>query len=137
LEKVGPSICSYGVFPLALTLAIGTNGGILGSKSKRKGYAFEKEVVDFSRTQGFLAERAWGSNGRSKGWHEEVDVVVTLLQKQFKLQLKRRAKLGKHIVPSEHVDAQLIREDHGKRYLVIPYDSFLTLVKELIIQSQR
>jgi Holliday junction resolvase len=104
----------------------------MSSPSKAKGNTFEREIVKQAQALGFKAERAWGSNGRSKGWHEEVDVVISTLAGAYSLQCKRRAKLAKFIRPTEHVDAQVIREDRGETFVIFPLAKFfeiLTLVQ--------
>ena len=98
--------------------------------SKKKGNGFEREVVDTFHAFGHdKTERAWGSNGQSKGWHEEVDVLAKL-PADLRIQCKRRAKLPDVARPSEHVDAQVIREDRGDTFIVMPLTVFLTLIKE-------
>jgi len=93
--------------------------------SKRKGNAYERELVNQAIASGLDAKRAWGSNGESIGEHAEVDLVV----EGFKIQAKRRAKLPSYLKPSEHVDAQAIREDHGETQIVITWYDFLDLLK--------
>ena len=48
----------------------------VSSKSKRKGYTFEKEIETFFREEGHKAVKAWGSNGKSLGVEEDVDIVA-------------------------------------------------------------
>jgi hypothetical protein len=97
------------------------------SKSKAKGNRFEKLVEQMSIDAGITAKRAWGSNGAALGHHEEVDV---LLNNKIKIQCKVRKKIADWMMPSEHVDIQLIKEDRGIPYVVMPYDDYLELIKE-------
>jgi len=99
-------------------------GNLMSSKSKQKGSAFEHEVVQQAVAQGVYAKRAWGSNGASLGCHEEVDVLLGT----FRVQCKRRAKLSAVARPSEHVDIQLIREDRGDTFAILPYSLLLKLL---------
>ena len=46
------------------------------NKSKAKGNRFEREIVECCQANDVPAIRAWGSNGRSLGHHEEVDVLI-------------------------------------------------------------
>jgi len=94
--------------------------------SKRKGTAYEREVVDEALSIGLRAQRAWGSNGESLGHHSEVDV---LLEGTYKLQAKRRASLPAYLKPSRHVDWQVLREDRGISYVVMPLGDCLNLVR--------
>lgn len=93
--------------------------------SKRKGTAYEREVVDEALSKGLAAERAWGSNGESLGHHSEVDLVVD----GYKVQAKRRKALPAYLKPSQHVDWQVVREDRGISYVVMPLGDCLDLVK--------
>ena len=49
-----------------------------GKAPKQKGNRIERECVNLAKEHGFESKRAWGSDGRSLGWHEEVDVVIEL-----------------------------------------------------------
>lgn len=91
--------------------------------SKAKGNGFEREVVKAAQSWELTAERAWGSNGQSKGWHEEVDVQI----EGTPFQLKRRKKLPNILRPSGEVTGQIIREDHGEAFVVVPLDHYLAL----------
>jgi hypothetical protein len=95
--------------------------------SKVKGSAFERECVDSAVAQGLTAKRAWGSNGLSLGYAEEVDVLC----EGYRLQMKRRRKLGKLYTPSDDVDAQVLREDRGETFVVMKWSHYLTLLKAI------
>lgn len=89
--------------------------------SKRKGNAFERELVNAARALGVAAQRAYASNGESLGHHAEVDVVIG----GHRVQCKRRAKVAAHMVPSEHVDAVAIRPDRGEALVVVRFTDWL------------
>lgn len=91
------------------------------SKSKAKGNRFEKFVVDLARKAGKMATRAWGSDGRSLGMHQEVDVVID--DKTY--QCKKREHIADYMKPSEHVDGQIIMEDYGEPLVVFRLKDFL------------
>jgi|TARA_R100000789_G_C2931356_1_gene129283 Holliday junction resolvase len=97
------------------------------SKSKAKGNRFERLVVDMLEDQKIKAVRAWGSNGAALGCHEEVDVLV---MDKIKVQCKCRHKLANYIIPSEHVDIQIIKEDRGVPLVVIPMKDYIKLLRE-------
>jgi Holliday junction resolvase len=96
------------------------------SKSKSKGNRFERLVVAMTKDQGIDAIRAYGSNGQSLGHHEEVDVLIN---KKIKIQCKSRKKIARWMMPNENVDIQVIKEDRGVPYAVLPYDDYLELIK--------
>ena len=90
--------------------------------SKQKGNRFERLIVDKAKSYGVGAERAWGSNGRALGMHEEVDV---LLEGDLRIQAKCRKKIAEWLKPSEVVDAVVVKEDRGDTYIIVRYDEFL------------
>ena len=94
--------------------------------SKNKGNRFERLVVNITKDEGIPAKRAYGSNGQALGCHEEVDVLIN---NTIKVQCKTRKKIANWIMPSEHVDIQVIKEDRGIPYAVLPYDDYLELIK--------
>lgn len=94
--------------------------------SKDKGNRFERLVVNITKDEGIPAKRAYGSNGQALGCHEEVDVLIN---NKIKVQCKTRKKIANWILPSEHVDIQVIKEDRGIPYAVLPYDDYLELIK--------
>lgn len=97
----------------------------MSSKSKSKGNRFEREIVNEAREKGLKAERAYASNGRALGEHETVDVMIA----GWKAQCKIRKRIGQLFKPSEYVDIQIVREDHGQAYVILPYEKFLNLLK--------
>ena len=90
--------------------------------SKQKGNRFERLIVDKAHSYGVKGERAWGSNGRSLGMHEEVDV---LLEGDLRIQAKCRKNIAKWIKPSEEVDAVVVKENRGEIYVILRYEEFL------------
>jgi len=47
-----------------------------GRSSRTKGFGYEREIVNQAKDAGFEAERCYGSNGQSRGLHNEVDVII-------------------------------------------------------------
>ena len=90
--------------------------------SKQKGNRFERLCVDKANSYGVGAERAWGSNGRALGMHEEVDV---LLEGDIRIQAKCRKNIAKWLKPSVFVDAVTVKENRGETYILMRYDDFL------------
>ncbi len=91
------------------------------NKSKAKGNRFEKYVVDLAREAGKMALRAWGSDGRSLGMHQEVDIVID----GKKYQCKKRKHIAGYMKPSEHVDGQIVMEDYGEPLVVFRLKDYL------------
>ncbi len=94
--------------------------------SKNKGNRFERLIVNLTKDIGIKAKRAYASDGRALGCHEEVDVLI---DGRIKVQCKSRKKIANWMMPSEHVDIQVIKEDRGIPYAVLPYDDYLELIK--------
>ena len=92
------------------------------SPSKAKGNRFEREIVNKMTSLGIKAKRAWGSNGAALGMHEEVDVLVG---EDFKIQAKCRKKLASFLVPTEHVDAVVCKQDRGQTLIIMRFDDWL------------
>tara|TARA_Y100000401_G_scaffold73348_1_gene59339 strand:- start:17194 stop:17541 length:348 start_codon:yes stop_codon:yes gene_type:complete len=97
--------------------------------SKQKGNRFERLIVDKAKSCGVGAERAWGSNGRALGMHEEVDV---LLEGGIRVQAKCRKKIAKWLKPNVFVDAVTVKEDRGETYIILRYDDFLEDYKKFL-----
>ena len=94
------------------------------NKNKIRGDVLEREVVKAWREQGFEAERARGSDGRSLGHHQEVDVVVNGLT----VQCKRRKRIAEWLTCANS-DIVCVREDRGQRLYVIPEDVLFRILK--------
>ena len=70
------------------------------------------------------------------GLHEEVDVVV----ESWSIQAKRRKSVAKWILPNENVDAQCVRGDGGKSFIIMRYDDWcaeMSHMKELMKEIAR
>ena len=98
----------------------------VSSKSKRKGYTFEKEIENFFKDEGHKAVKAWGSNGKSLGVEEDVDILVN---DSFYIQAKRRKALPKFLELG-NCHAVFIREDRGTTKVLIPLDFFIEMYNE-------
>ena len=94
--------------------------------SKVKGTKFERDCVDAALAHKLTpSERAWGSDGRSKGWKEVVDMMIM----HHAYQCKRRRILPAIMIPEEGVCGRILRADNGKALVVIPYEDYLTLLE--------
>ncbi len=96
----------------------------MSSPSKRKGNAFEREVVNQAGKFGLKAIRAYASNGMSLGEAEDVDVKIGGLKGQCKM----RKKIASFMKPPESCDIALIKEDREDTLVVIRYKDFLNMM---------
>ena len=94
--------------------------------NKNRGKGFEREIVQLARLVGLKAERAWGSNGKALGHHEEVDVLI---ERHIKIQCKRRKRLPVWLIPNENVNVQAVRADKQGAYIVLPVWEYLNLLR--------
>ena len=94
--------------------------------NKRIGNAFERELVQMAKDMGLDAVRAYGSDGRSLGKSEKVDVMV----EEVTIQAKKRAKIAEYIKIPSDVDMVVIRENRGKPLAIVPFEKILRLIKE-------
>ena len=101
------------------------------SKSKAKGNRFERLCVNLALAKDLSAQRAWGSDGRSMGEHQEVDIKI----EDYKIQCKTRKRLAKWLKPSEKVDVQVVKEDAGEVFVIQPLEKWLEMVKSLQAQK--
>ena len=107
----------------------------MSNPSKQKGNRVERIIVDIIKSNGFDAMRAWGSNGKALGHHEEVDIVMKHwnLSKVYggiKIQSKARKKIAEYMKPNlEIVDWQVIKEDREDPLVVLPLKDLLKIIK--------
>ena len=97
--------------------------------SKVKGNKFERDCCNKAELFEIPSKRAWGSDGRSMGLHQEVDIVIgdKKYNDEMHVQCKIRKRLPEYIFPKNDViDSQLIREDRGEAYIVLRYDDYLS-----------
>lgn len=99
----------------------------MASRSKAKGNAFEREVVEAAKLFGLEAKRAWGSNGASMGEAEEVDVLI----EGIRVQCKRRAALPAYLQIPEGCDVVVVRQDRGDCLVLLPLEEYLRCLKML------
>jgi hypothetical protein len=95
--------------------------------SKRKGNAYERELVNQAIAAGLTSQRAYASNGLSLGHGEEVD--FDLLVGDKRIQAKRRKAIASFLQVTEQVDAVAFREDGGKTMVLITWEEYLRLLK--------
>jgi len=95
------------------------------NKNAIKGKGFERELVKYFESVGYLAKRAWGSNGEAMGEHKDVDLLVISNSLVRRYQCKRTKQLPKWLGMSSFVDGVLIREDHGETFILMPLKKYI------------
>ena len=89
--------------------------------SKQKGNRFERLVVNIAKEKDIEAIRAWGSNGKSLGMHEEVDCLIG----GQKVQCKCRKRIASWIKVPDECDVTMVKEDRGEVYVITRYNDWL------------
>lgn len=115
----------------------------MSAKNKVRGYVLEKEVVQEFLDAGLEAKRTWGSNGKSLGLAQDVDVVIKVKSGEFDrtfptpneyfedfyIQCKRKKNIPKAWGFSENVDAVVYREDGTtNKYVVLRFNDFIRFI---------
>ena len=100
----------------------------MSSKSKQKGNRFERECVAIAQKKELKSARAWGSDGRSMGFTEDVDILAKKSGKTYKIQAKRRKSIPKWLAFG-NCDLVMTREDRGETIVLVKLDDWLNLVK--------
>lgn len=98
------------------------------AKNKARGTYYERKCVDRAQKFDLKAERMWGSDGRSRGLHQEVDMVI---EDNIYIQCKKRKKLARHLTPNENIHVQFVGEDRGRDFAIMSQDYFLAMVAML------
>ena len=94
------------------------------SKAKTKGNTYERELVDQLSQAGYKVKRAWGSDGRSMGYTEDVDIVAKKNKQTFKIQAKRRKSIPKWLAFG-NCDLVMCREDRGETIVLMKLKDWL------------
>lgn len=95
------------------------------SKSSRKGYAYERELVDELKECGFQkVSRAWGSDGRSMGAEADVDIIAD----GVKIQAKRRKSIPKWLSLG-HCDCLMFRGDNRQTHVIVTFSEYVRLLQ--------
>jgi Holliday junction resolvase len=80
----------------------------MSSFAYQKGTDYERELEDRLEKVGLRATRMWGSDGRSRGLPEKVDLVVN---GSVHWQLKRPAEIPQYLYPSDENKVKIITEN--------------------------
>jgi Holliday junction resolvase len=96
------------------------------SRNKQRGNELERELVDIAMKAGLKSRRAWGSNGKSLGKPEDVDVEVDV----YDVQCKRRKTLPDYLQIPDSCDAVYFRQDRGEKLILIRLDDWISFLIE-------
>jgi hypothetical protein len=100
------------------------------SSNARRSKRHEREIVHAAEEAGITAERAWNSDGRSLGEHEECDVRLEAPGgSTWTAQAKRRKTVADYLT-CDGADVVVTRQDRSENLVVLPLDRFLSLLKE-------
>lgn len=102
------------------------------AKNKARGNAFERLVVAKARKKGLHSIRAWGSDGRSMGMSEKVDLII----EDKKVQAKKRKTLPQYLEIDEEIDIVVFNTDYKPPKVLIYLDDYLDMLDELKELSQ-
>lgn len=102
------------------------------SKSKDKGNRVERIIVEALKEAGWDATRAWGSNGRALGKHEEVDIAASVHGHEFDIQVKGRKTIAQHLIPPDACDMTIAKADRQEPLVIMRMNEFVSLVNELL-----
>ena len=105
----------------------------MASKSKIKGNTYERELVNYFIDQGFVSERARGSDGRSLGMDEDVDGYIESPDGGIKIkwQAKRRRSIPKWLNLG-NCDVVMYREDRGITFVSMTFDDWVRCLKSVL-----
>ena len=104
------------------------------NRNKQKGNRFERQIVNLCEQHDIPAKRSWGSDGRSLGLHEEVDVLI---DEHITVQAKVRKKIAEWLQPSEEIDIQVVKQDRGDVMIIMRFDDWLTDYRRLMELEKR
>lgn len=110
----------------------------MSSKERAKGNRVEREVVSELADSNIKARRAWGSDGRSLGFHSEVDCVALINNKDFRIQVKARKSIGKLYQPeTDKVDCHVVKMDRKKPVIIMELNKFIEIYKDAKSENKR
>jgi len=95
-----------------------------GVRNRRRGFQFERDVVNEAKSLGLEAERMWGSNGKAKGLPTEVDLIINGMH----FQCKRKKRFAKDLQPTESVHGQIIKQDRQEPLIVLRLSDYLSVL---------
>ncbi len=102
----------------------------MGSKSRRKGFGYEREVVNMALAAGLDAKRAWGSNGEAIGESAGVDVIIAGMRMQAKRRARATSIERQMWAYLGECDAVVTREDNGRSVVMMDLERFLAFLQQ-------
>jgi len=104
------------------------------SSASRKGYKGEVEVVELLRELGFIADRSWGSDGRSFGEKSDIDVKATKGDLTILVQVKRRKKIA-GFLDFKNADVVMVRQDRKPWLWIAKHSWMKNLFKRGVVET--
>ena len=96
------------------------------ARNKARGNAFERFLVQKAQDKGLPAKRAWGSDGRSMGLSEKVDLTIG----DIKVQAKKRKTIPKYLELEDGFDIVVFNSDRKPAKVLMYFDDFLDMIKK-------
>ena len=106
------------------------------SSASRKGYKGEVEVVELLRDLGFIAERRWGSDGRSFGEKSDIDVKATKGDLTIRVQVKRRKKIA-GFLDFKNADVVMVRQDRKPWLWIVKHEWMKNLFNSGVVETHK
>ena len=106
------------------------------SSAYRKGYKGEVEVVELLRDLGFIAERSWGSDGRSFGEKSDIDVKATKGDLTIRVQVKRRKKIA-GFLDFKNADVVMVRQDRKPWLWIVKHEWMKNLFNSGALETHK
>ena len=106
------------------------------SSASRKGYKGEVEVVELLRDLGFIAERSWGSDGRSFGEKSDIDVKATKGDLTIRVQVKRRKKIA-GFLDFKNADVVMVRQDRKPWLCIVKHEWMKNLFNSGALETHK
>lgn len=106
----------------------------MGAMQRRKGGRVEREIVNLHKAVGIHAERVPLSGAAGGGYSGDVDVyVLGRDEAPFVAEVKARATGGGFVTLEKWLsdnDVLFLRRDHAEPLVVLPWRSWLRLIKQ-------
>jgi Holliday junction resolvase len=101
-----------------------------GRGARKKGFQFERDVVNYFKDLGYKAERMYASSGASRGLPPDVDVVLHVPgSRRVLIQAKRLKKLPKWLTFAGGYEAVIAKQDNIPAVVVLPLNVLADLMR--------
>ena len=88
------------------------------------------------RDLGFIAERSWGSDGRSFGEKSDIDVKATKGDLTIRVQVKRRKKIA-GFLDFKNADVVMVRQDRKPWLWIVKHEWMKNLFNSGVLETHK